>query len=671
MFDLFSLKKQFYLLVKNKLFVILYLIMLISTITPLAFFIIMGADVVYTFYIIVRFIFFESLIFMILSYLFLIMDRKSKIGETLQVITHNSKKYMKNSIMTLSFLLLLYNLLLIIILVINAFITGEFSVFFMLMGREYLLNVLLPQVVYFMITIMLSQLNHFKLSSILFIVITILLSPLPTKIEFYIKPVIPIDTVIHYIQLPFALFLQYSEYSVDYLYGFQNELYKIVAFVFWVVLTLIVLNKDYLRKSKIKLLSCSVLTCICFGLIYYPQDIYRTDNRWNGSFSDFNYYDINNHKSYVNVDEKCSEHIKNYNLKVSMKNQLNVKGSIDISLSEKKDECVLTLYRNYKVKELSSPHLKSYRQEGDYIYIEFNEAISYEKINISYAGYHNIAFANYQATQLPGYFPWYPMEGKKNVYFNNADIIMVNYGLNPYNRIKGANFYIDIDARYPVISNLEEKDNNIFEGYSDSLTLLGGNVEKVPTKQETSYQVVNYFPYRINHSFTLDDYLKTIKESIENVKRDFKNVYKQDLDIFDNKKIIICSNALYRNQQNGQYAEFDDYIIMSEKQYTDIMYFVNYHLQYRTDVHPCIIEILPWIDQFNSNDMIVLSELMNTLQSRAKSFETSENKDNEQEFKKIRENYLGCIEIMEEYIENYGEEGTMKKLGEIILGGRP
>ena len=132
----------------------------------------------------------------------------------------------------------------------------------------------------------------------------------------------------------------------------------------------------------------------------------------------------------------------------------------------------------------------------------------------------------------------------------------------------------------------------------------------------------------------MDDYLNTIEESIENVKRDFKNVYNQDLDIFENKKIIICSNALYRNQQNGQYAEFDDYILMSEKQYIDIMYFVNYHLQHRLDVHPRIIENLPWIDQFNSTDMMVLSELMNTLQSRAKSFETSENRDNEQEFKK-------------------------------------
>ena len=353
MIDLFSLKKQFYLLVRNKLFVILYLIMFISTIIPLAFFIIMGADVVYTFYIIARFIFFESLIFMILSYLFLVMDRKSKIGEALQVITHNSKKYMKNSIITLSLLLLLYNLLLIIVLMINALITGELSVFFMLMSREYLLNVLLPQVVYFMITIMLSQLDHFKFSSILFMLITILLSPLPTKIEFYIKPVFPIDTIIHYVQLPFSLFLQYSEYSIDYLYGFQNELYKISAIIFWVALTLIVLNRNYLRKSKIKLLSCSILTCICFGLIYYPQDIYRTDNRWNGTFSDFNYYDVNNNKSYLPTDEKCNEQIKNYNLKVSLKNQLSVKGNLDISISEKKDECVITLYRNYKVKERS------------------------------------------------------------------------------------------------------------------------------------------------------------------------------------------------------------------------------------------------------------------------------------------------------------------------------
>ena len=166
MIDLFSVKKQLYLLVKNKLFMMLYFIMFISTIIPLTFFIVMGADVIYTFYIIARFIFYESLIFMILSYLFLIMDRKSKIGEALQVITHNSKRYMKNTIITLSFLLLLYNLLLIIILLINAVLTGELSVLFMLMSREYLLNILFPQIIYFMITIILSQLNHFKLSSV-------------------------------------------------------------------------------------------------------------------------------------------------------------------------------------------------------------------------------------------------------------------------------------------------------------------------------------------------------------------------------------------------------------------------------------------------------------------------------------------------------------------------
>ena len=45
--------------------------------------------------------------------------------------------------------------------------------------------------------------------------------------------------------------------------------------------------------------------------------------------------------------------------------------------------------------------------------------------------------------------------------------------------------------------------------------------------------------------------------------------------------------------------------------------------------------------------------------------------DSDEALSFIRENYLECIEIMEGYIENYGEEGTMKKLGEIILGGQP
>lgn len=68
------------------------------------------------------------------------------------------------------------------------------------------------------------------------------------------KPLIPIDQIINYISLPFAVFYQNSNWAVDYLYGLQNELYKICADIFgyyypWLLLKeriFISLNQDYL-----------------------------------------------------------------------------------------------------------------------------------------------------------------------------------------------------------------------------------------------------------------------------------------------------------------------------------------------------------------------------------------------------------------------------------------
>jgi len=140
------------------------------------------------------------------------------------------------------------------------------------------------------------------------------------------------------------------------------------------------------------------------------------------------------------------------------------------------------------------------------------------------------------------------MAGQKSVYFNNNDVSQINYGYNPYNRIENANFNITIDAPYNIITNLD----NIYSGTSDSLTLVGGCIETA------SSQIINYYPLALSYDYTKDDYMEQHQAYIDETIQNFKETFHMDLTDFDNKKIIITSDAIEKC------AIFDDYVIISE-----------------------------------------------------------------------------------------------------------
>ena len=656
-------QKQLKLFFKNKIFKILYSLILLSTLALILFFILIGAEIFYTFHTILRYLFFESLIFMIMTYMFLTMDRKSKIAESLQVIAHNKKQYMVSSITVLIVLLVAYNLLLLVLLFMNAIVIGELSVLLMLLKYEYLFNLLLPQFVYFMITIMLTQFDDMRLSSIFFIIVTILMSPFMNYLEWKIKPIIPIDVVINALHLPFSIFLQHADVSVDYLYGFQNEPYKIMVCLFWMGLSIVIMNRDKIKRNKWKLGLISIVLAILFAGIYYPQNIYRVDRKWDGIYSDYNYYKRYEGKSIINK-EKSDEYIDEYHLDVSIKNELNIDGTIHLKSKKPKEDYVLTLYHAYKIKSIESTNLLSYKQEGDYVYLTFDQPTDSEIVKMTYSGYHDTLYSNSQATQLPGFFPWYPMEGHKNVYFYNNQTTGNEYGINPYNHIESAKFYIQIDAKYPFISNLSETRPNYFEGESDSVTLIGGNVKPITDKQETSYQVMNYFPYHISHIYSTNDMLNDINERIEQIKDGFRNIFNQELDVFDNKKIIVFSNAMHYAFETG-YAEFDDYILVTDGSYIRMDTFIAHHLVQRTDMSSEFYFEIIISDYEKSNDKILLNDLMNRIDENIVRYTQSEL----EQAPIIRQSYIELKELFKGYIEKYGEEGTMKKIGDIILGG--
>ena len=172
-------------------------------------------------------------------------------------------------------------------LFINAFINNQLNTIIDLFLSSYFLNIFMPQLVMICLTIAISSLENKYYSMILFVLSVLLFSPLTENLVWIEKPLIPIDQIINYISLPFAVFYQNSNWAVDYLYGLQNELYKICADIFWILLSLGIVKRKNIYKSKPRLLISSLAVVFLFSSIYIPQSLGRTNEKWNQGRSDY------------------------------------------------------------------------------------------------------------------------------------------------------------------------------------------------------------------------------------------------------------------------------------------------------------------------------------------------------------------------------------------------
>ena len=169
--------QHFKLFFKSIIECVLFILMLLSTTIGLTFFLTVPSEVYFTFTFVVRCIVYESLVFMLLSYLFLRKAQSSLIEESIDAIAHQKNHYTLHAFLFLFVLLVIYNLYILLFLIINTIKTGEYSMFARIMLTQYPLNVFLPQIVMLMITTMISTIKDSKISLPLLLIVALLFSP--------------------------------------------------------------------------------------------------------------------------------------------------------------------------------------------------------------------------------------------------------------------------------------------------------------------------------------------------------------------------------------------------------------------------------------------------------------------------------------------------------------
>lgn len=525
-------------------------------------------------YLLSRWTFYFSAILAVISYYIFSAAINAGCAETIDAI-HKKRFSWQRGIGSVSlFILLAYHVVTIAGLLWCSYRNDGTDYFVSILPGTYAINILCPQLILIGISYIAScilEKNKILANSIIAAML-LLTSPLLERLIWREKPQgFPVDMVVGKIRDLFGIFYQNAGWAPDTQYGLQTENVRLFLQLFWIFLILAFLLWTYNgRRSKAVGAICTIAAVTMGVLSYAPASVYRQDESWNGIFADLAYYEEDG--IAAPVYEQPDYYIEKYDMRVKLKNQLSVSGKLQLKSPVKREEFVLTLYHGYEVKTIKAENQElSYERNEDKLILRFPQEITECNLEIEYAGHSGKYYSNSQAVMLPGYFPWYPMAGDRQVfvqypYYNGGN------GYNPYNRVADAEFHLEISAKCDFVTNLEAKGGNVFEGSADSISIIGGNIK------ETADDIfINDLPLELSGS-NEQQYLEKVKQVWNRTLTELDQVFGIDTDALKDKKMIMVSKDMGRNFTNNYLVEFDDYVLFSAE-YLDSPTYINYLLQ--------------------------------------------------------------------------------------------
>lgn len=442
-----------------------------------------------------------------------------------------------------------------------AFRTMEhFADLFPALFTMYICNIFLPLLVCSLAASFFACWNNQIRGVTGLIIFLVLVSPLSEILVNGDKPNSIVERILYAVRHIFGFFYENSSWEENTQIGLQTEWTRFASQFFWIFLFLgLLFWNTHKKKRAISVISLAI-SVLFFVYTSLPASTYHINGRF---FLDQNTYGVK--ESDINVEQisdfsQLPYTITDYQLQVTCKRQLQVSGTMQLQAQKQMDTFVLTLYRGYAVKNLQCADGTplDWSVDGDYITIHTAQPVTQLAISMEYAGYHDIYYSNRNGAMLPGWLPWYPMAGEHTIWLKNSpETTAMTYGYNTYNRIEQANIELQVDAPFTYVTNLEQIDENTYRGTSDSITLIGGYIEK-----SDDSLFVNSILF--NNSLASDkNYLTYCQKAYQNTCKAF-DVYGIDKSFFTNKKFIMTSYDISRTTQNNHVAIFSDYILYGD-----------------------------------------------------------------------------------------------------------
>lgn len=310
-----------------------------------------------------------------------------------------------------------------------------------------------------------------------------------------------------------------------------------------------------------------------------------------------------------------------------------------------------TLYHGYQVKSVTSLTKDvsvSFTQGKDLLVVQTDRPTNQLKILISYSGYANRFYANSQAAMLPGWFAWYPMAGDQAIFETYQDWGNGGgAGYNPYARTDHS--YICLQTNQEVATNLKKVSSTgkrtRYEGMANAITIVSGNLYLTDKEilEEKSTRVVDLLSAKLEKDTTLAQYTSDITAQMEKAITIAEQYTGEDYSDWRDKKILLASEDLCRNDFNNEIAVFDDSILIAENRaeaYSLLTYFIledrslSWQRKNSSIISNCLLD-----QYFEADPSDTLQELIESLERRIE-FETGDVDCNSEVTKKENEDLV-------------------------------
>ncbi len=630
------IRKQFW---KAKISVILLSVMFTMSYLFFVFLAMTGRAGYDLLHILSRFQFYLCFLWVCLTFYFVSGAERNYVREATGVFPQGKFVYEDTALFWIMVKFGVWNFGMILILCAGACVNDGSGYFYTWFWKSYFYNIIFPQLICiglaYVINLMKNQIGWFGF----LLVFLFMASPYTEDMKWENKAFQQIEQIWEGFRWPFSIFYQNGEWSPDLQYGLQTERVRFFLFLFWIFIIFAMAIKCHNGKKGVYIL----LVCLAMASVLYsfsPASLYRLNS--SVIFGDKIIYG----EKSLNVDEeKVNYTVRAYRLGLSMGNEMKVQGQMDIQSKTPRNKYAFTLYRGYrvdKVKSMTEGVHVMFRQTEDELLVTTDCKVSRISIEIDYKGYHPIFYSNSEATMLPGWFPWYPMAGKKQIYIT----VMGNSGYNSYNHIEEADCRLEIYG--PIVTNLEKRKEGIYEGKADSITVLAGNI--VETDKQNL--VRDYLPLGLHKDTPAESYVSEKGKEFSQELDLLEGQCGLDVSGLRNRKILLASEDLGRNRENNNLAIFESYILAAPEYLNADTLFQYLALESCARYKVC-------------QDSAIIQNSVHSLIFRRTSEETMEHY---QKSVKRWSDFGEQYRVSEEYLDIMKQYMEQKKAGEFIRG---
>ncbi len=316
--------------------------------------------------------------------------------------------------------------------------------------------------------------------------------------------------------------------------------------LFWIMLFVSGLVLIYKGEMKRKLFLVSVTSSVCLTLVmlwsaYLPYSYYSpsdTLGRLDSESYDILYYDFEDHE--VTPEEAEAFQIKEYDMDIKLGRIM--KNTVTMVPDRKLDFYGMTLYHVYEVDSVkdAAGTLMNYSRKEDYLTIYPSENNDTSRITVSYHGGSSTFYSNYRQVNLPGWFPYYPMPGYRDIIVNQKYVNNISEEASVY--------HVKFHNRTNIYSDLEETGDHVFSGASMGPTFVAGFYTEKVYKDRVRY----IYPYTdhendpdISRKHPEFSYGQEVKQSYDYV---MTQIEEQELPvrvIISTPNITACEASIY------------------------------------------------------------------------------------------------------------------------------